>query len=447
MDKITKLRQALADKKIEGRKAVESLNALLAKDDLTDEESTELEALEMKVDALEKEVERAAAELEKAEKAFASLATAASSPALAPAAGAYSVNTADPAQTHNFANIAEFAQAVHRADLNSGVDERLNFQAAGSGAPQGAHQLRDGTQGEGHLVPPAFAAEVWELIFAELDLPAMVDTEPTSSNHVKIPTSETTPWGAAAGGTTGVHAGYAKELTQIQASRDKTKALGVDVHTLSAFVEASDELLADAPRLATRLTRKAGEAIRWRAGESIMRGDGAGELEGYLSAAALVTVAKETSQAAATIVAANVAKMFSRMLGSSIPRAVWLANSDTLPQLMTMTLGDQPIWTPPASGFVDAPGGRLFGRPIILTEHCDTLGTAGDIQFIDPLGYYHTLRQGVEFAQSMHLYFDRNAQAFRWTFRHGGRPYLSAAVSPHKGSAAKSHFVVLATRA
>ena len=38
-------------------------------------------------------------------------------------------------------------------------------------------------------------------------------------------------------------------------------------------------------------------------------------------------------------------------------------------------------------------------------------------------------------------------RAFRWIFRVGGQPVLSAPVSPAKGSATKSHFVVLDDRA
>jgi len=440
---IKKLRKALADKKAAGLKALEELNKLQTKETLTEEEESRLAALEAEIDALEKEVETAAADLEAAEKKlkrqklFAPAASAAALVAAAPY-GSSVAATPNPAETHDFANIAEFARAVHAADTGGLADERLSFRAD---TPQNPHQERGGTSGEGHLVPPAFSAAIWELVFDELDLLTMADSEPTESNHVKLVKDETTPWGA-----TGIKAGYRKELAQMMATKQDTDAIGVDVHNLFAFVEATDELLADAPRLAARLTRRAAQAIRWRASESMMRGTGVGELEGFLNSDALVTVAKESGQAAATFNANNAAKMFSRMLGNSIGRASWMINSDVLPQLLTMTLGDQPIWTPPASGFVNAPGGFLLGRPVIPTEHADTLGTVGDVQFVDMLGYYHTLRQAIEFAQSMHLYFDRGAQAFRWTFRHGGRPYLSAPVQPHKGSATKSHFVVLATR-
>src|SRR5690606_26490522 len=117
----------------------------------------------------------------------------------------------------------------------------------------------------------------------------------------------------------------------------------------------------------------------------IMWGNGVGQPLGYMNSGALVEVAKESTQSAGTVVAENVANMYARMLGDGISRAVWFVNSDVLPQLFTMTLGNQPIWTPPATGFANAPGGFLFGRPIVPTEHCETVGTKGDIQFVDPM--------------------------------------------------------------
>lgn len=129
-------------------------------------------------------------------------------------------------------------------------------------------------------------------------------------------------------------------------------------------------------------------------------------------------------------------------------RGVWVVNHDVLPQLLTMTLGDQPIWTPPATGLANAPGGLLFGRPVFISDHAKTLGDKGDIQFIDPMGYFMINKaNGMDFSTSIHLYFDYNIEAFRWIFRLGGAPYLNAAVSPANGSSTRSHYVTLDARA
>ena len=139
--------------------------------------------------------------------------------------------------------------------------------------------------------------------------------------------------------------------------------------------------------------------------------------------------------------------MYSRMWPAGHRDSVWVANADTMPQFMTMVLGNQPIWTPPATGFANAPGGFLFGRPIILSQHSETIGDKGDIYYISPSGYYATNKaSGVKMDSSIHLFFDYGVTAFRWTLRVGGEPYLKTAVAQNNGPNTQSHFVTLAER-
>lgn len=336
-----------------------------------------------------------------------------------------------------FANVADFALAVKSVYTPGGaVDERLLIGAA----PTDFHQ-ETGT-GEGRMVPPAFRQEIWEVSMDEDSLIPETDNEPTSSNSVEFLRDESSPWGA-----TGIQAKWRSEAGQMVASKLVTEGEQMQLKDLYAFVTATDQLLADAPRLAERLTRKAGQAIRWKANTAIVEGTGVGQPLGYMQSAALVSVAKEAAQTADTIVAANIAKMYSRMINPS--RAVWYINQDALPQLMLMTISNQPIWTPPNAGFANAPGGLLLGRPVRYSEHCETLGDKGDIHLVNLKdGYYTILNQaGVQFASSMHLFFDYGMQAFRWTFRLNGQPFLSKPISPAKGAATRSHFVTLDARA
>ncbi|MHA1572153.1 MAG: phage major capsid protein, partial [Alphaproteobacteria bacterium] len=247
---------------------------------------------------------------------------------------------------------------------------------------------------------------------------------------------------------TGIQAKWRAEASQMTATKLVTEPRQVRLHELYAFATATDSLIEDAPRLQDRLMRKAPQAIRYKIDEAIINGTGVGQPQGYFNSAALISVAKEGSQAADTIVTNNIAKMYSRLLSSGLSRAFWLVNSDVLPQLMTLVIGNQPIWTPPNAGLRDAPGGFLLGRPVVFSEHAKTLGDKGDIQLLDLMGYYAAnKRSGIKFDSSMHLFFDYGMQAFRWTFRFGGQPYLSAPVAPANGANTKSHFVTLDERA
>lgn len=332
-----------------------------------------------------------------------------------------------------FADVGEFATAVKNAQIGNGVDDRLNAQA-----PTNSHQ--ENNSDDGFMVPPQMRRDIWSLVLDEQSLFNMTTAEDTSGNQVDMLRDESTPWGGL-----GLQAYWTSELSQLTPSRLNTDADSLKLQKLYVFAEASDELMEDAPRLNSRLTTDAARAITWKLDEGIFDGSGSGMPEGILQSGALVTQAKETDQTADTVVAANVLKMYSRQL--DILNSVWIANSNTFPQLATMTIGDQPMYTPPM-GLEGAPFGRLMGRPIIYSDHSKTVGDVGDLVFASMRNYYMIKKaSGVKFAESMHLFFDRDAMAFRWTVRVNGQTFMSAPVDPNNGTDSKSHFVALAERA
>ncbi len=113
-----------------------------------------------------------------------------------------------------------------------------------------------------------------------------------------------------------------------------------------------------------------------------------------------------------------------------------------------MTHGNVPAWMPLSAGLRTDPNGLILGVQNWFMEHAAALGAEGDICLINPAGYYLCTKAGggIDFASSIHLYFDQAKTAFRWTARMGGEPLLSAPVSPAKGNATKAHFVTLAAR-
>lgn len=338
--------------------------------------------------------------------------------------------------TGGFRDISEFATAVRLANPAAGQHFRIDDRLAAPSSTIG----ESGDAAGSYLVPPAFREEIVEVVFEGEDaVIAAVDPSPTASNRVVGLGDETTPWG-----TSGVQAYWRSEGQQMSASRTELQPRETVLNECYAFVNATEELLEDGPRIADLLTRKAGAAIRWKTAEAFMWGDGIGKPLGWMSSNALVTVAKEGGQAADTVVRQNVAKMFARVINPT--QAIWLVNPDVLPQIMELANGAGfSLWFP---NYQLAPGGTLLGRPVHFTEHCDTVGDLGDIQLVNPNGYEAFRKQnGVSFAESIHLYFDYNVRAFRWVFRIGGQPVLSAAVTPDKSAATRSHFIALAERA
>lgn len=399
--------------------------------ELTAEQDTEFSALEVEIEEVEASIAAEQKLIERRRKLAAST-------ALSPA-GHNTVNDLNPETTAGFKDLGEFAVAVHGA-VQAGrvggiVDSRL---AALAGSHEGG-----GSAGEGYALPPQYRDEVWELVNEFDEFGPLIDEEPTDKREVKMGADETTPWGTA-----GIKAYWRAEGSQMTPSELSDEGRSVPLHELYCLALATEELLEDAPRLRNRLTKKAAQAIAWKKNLSIVEGTGVGQPLGWFKSGALLTIPKESGQAADTITALNVIKMYSRLQMIPGDRPFWMVNQDALPQLMTMTIGDKPIWMPPSGDLTGAPGGFLLGRPVRLSEFANTVGDKGDIQLISPKGFYGARRStGNKFASSIHLYFDYATEAFRWTFRYGGQPHLSKPVSPNKGNATKSHFVALAERA
>jgi len=336
-------------------------------------------------------------------------------------------------QRSGFQSIADFALDVMRACAPGGVrSERLTRMMA---VPAG--YLQETGADEGYMVPPEFRQQIWNLVFDDQDILGRIAPESTASNSVELLADESTPWGSA-----GVQASWRAEGAQMTASKVATKLRQVRLHELYAFVLATGELLRDAPRLNDRLTTGAAEAITWKISEAVMFGDGAGQPLGWMNSGSLISVNRAVANQIAT---ADVLGMFSRLLTQGGSRnVIWLANPSTIPQLYAMVSGQNNVWFPPQAGFAGAPGGFLLGKPVVLTDHAQTLGTKGDLQLVDLGGYYAAQQaSSPQFDTSIHLFFDYNIQAFRWIFRFGGEPMLSAPVTPAKGAATRSHFIAL----
>ncbi len=440
---LKELRQQRADKAKRGVSAVSEYNALSGKAERSAEDDAKLTALGAELDGLEAEVEQLDADIAAEEKTarraglFGSASPAGGSVSPRAAFGAArTVGEPNPTTTFGFKSMSEFALAVRGQITGSAFDERLNAAASNF------HQ-NQGSAGEGFLVPPEYSAQVWEIATDPTDLFGMVAPEPTRLNAVIKPKDETTPWGAV-----GVQAAWRSEAQQMVASK---LALTGELMTLSelyAFCAASSEVLDDAPMLQDRLTRQAGRALRWKLSDAVAWGDGVGKLTGFMKSSALITVPKDNGQAAKTLSVNNLAQMAAALLRAG-GRPLWIANQDIIPQLVPLTIGNVPAYLPnnqPLAG--DPFDGRLLGYPILFTEHAETLGNAGDITLVNLDGYYAANKSGggIEYASSIHLYFDQGLTAFRWTVRAAGMPYLSKPVQPARGNTAKSHFVALAAR-
>ncbi len=351
-----------------------------------------------------------------------------------------------------FKSFGHFAHEVRTSRLN-GSPSPLIQKAFGSDLVQkaatGMGELI-GSDG-GFLVPPEFSAKIFERVYQQNDLLGRTDKYPVTGNSMTFPRNAESSrangsrWG-------GVRAYWVQEGSSITRSAPTFGRLTMNLHKLACLARVTDELLADAPTLSGYLNRVFPDEINFVVGDSLVNGTGAGQPLGILNAPCTVSVAKETGQAAATIVPQNIVKMWARlfrgMASGENSGAVWFINQDVNPQLQLMTLGIGTagvVTYMPPGGLSGKPYATLMGAPIVETEWNATLGTVGDIILAD-MSQMVSISKSMESAQSMHLYFDTDETAYRVTFRLDAQPWWSSALTPFKGSNTQSCFVTLATR-
>jgi HK97 family phage major capsid protein len=334
---------------------------------------------------------------------------------------------------NGFSDLADFALAVRASAIPGGqFDPRL-------AAP--TNPVFESGSAEGFLVPPALAQQIWDVAYGdESSLLRLMNLTPTTSNSIDIYKNEETAYS-----TNGIRAYWVDESGVITNSKPNGKVDNFKVHKLACLVPVSEEIKQDAPRVTNLITTQAARALNFMAADALVNGNGIGKPLGFAAAGgALVTQAKESGQAADTIVAANVTKMRGQLLSTQGGSgSFWLISSSAFAQLLTLTVGNFPVFQP---NFRDGASGVLFGLPVYETELCGAIGDLGDIYLVNPDGYAGFIRTGIEGAVSMHLYFDSQHDAYRWTMRLGGKPYLSAPIAQNKGSLTKSHFVTLEAR-
>lgn len=247
----------------------------------------------------------------------------------------------------------------------------------------------------------------------------------------------------------GITVSRTHEATSSTESKPKFERRKIEVEKLTGHYFATEELLADAPGLNAEVTDWFSEEFIFVITDEMIRGKGGGEALGILNADAAVSVAKEDSQTATTIVAENVEKMYARLKARSRAKSKWYINQDIWPQLFqlqhTVGTGGVPVFIPPG-GIVGQPSGLLLGRPIVELEQCSTVGTKGDIIYADWSQYKLARKGGVQSAASIHVKFLEGETALRFTTRINGQPKQRTAMTPANGSNTQSSFVVLDTR-
>ena len=350
---------------------------------------------------------------------------------------------------NHFASNGEFFQAVMRAGMTGGgVDPRLSTRAA-TGLSESLPS--DG----GFLVDSEMSGEMLKNMWDASPILSRVSRTTLSGNKTGMKFNGLDETSRATGSRYGgIRAYWKGEADDKTASKPKFRQIELNLKKLVGLVYSTDELLDDASALEQTIREGMQAEFDFAITQAIMNGNGVNQPLGINNSGCVISVTAETGQAANTVVWENVNKMWSRMMASSRPNAIWVCNQDVEPQLHSMSIavgtGGVPVYMP-AGGAAAAPYGTLFGRPVVPIEQAPILGDTGDLMICDFSQYKFIDKGGMKSDVSIHVEFVADESVFRFVYRCDGMPVLSSDITPFTAGATTatstlSHFVRIAAR-
>jgi len=353
------------------------------------------------------------------------------------------------ADSKSWKSIAEFAHCVAIAGKTHErvVDKRLVLDAETKATDL---QVGDSEYG-GYLVPTEYRRELLKVAVEKSEIMNRTVKVPMGTNAIQFPYLSGFD---RSGGV--IHGGV--EFEWLDEAGDKTQKdvkfgkIELRLKKCAAYIKATDEILEDSWVSMEPLLRDAfTDGLSFTLDNVFLNGDGAGKPMGILNAPCLVSVGIETGQDAETILFENIVKMYARLWRKG--QGIWFANHDVFKQLAVMAYpvgtGGVPVYLP-AGAASGKPYNTLMGLPIVWTEHCQTLGTKGDIYLTDwsqyLVGQKTGAGAGLKFDTSVHLYFLSDKTVFRFVYRIDGQPWWPTYLTPRYSSDTLSPFVSLDVR-
>lgn len=339
-------------------------------------------------------------------------------------------------------NMGEFLQAVANAGRGRGYDNRLFVDAAtGNNTGIGA----DG----GFLIEKEFRTDLLEALREQSEIASRITMIPIGANRNGIKWADIDESSRADGSRHGGALAYwVAEAETVSASKLKLTKSEIELEKLMAFWYSTDELLDDATAMESLAKLEFANAMSFKVDDAIYGGSGVGLPLGMLKSGALVTVTKESGQAADTVMHENIQKMWNRLSVRSRKNAVWYVNQEVEPQLenMVLPIGTAGTVSPLAKEFLER--GTLKNRPVVAIEQAEKLGDKGDILLCDPTQYIGIDKNGIKGDVSIHVKFLYDESCFRFIYRFNGAPRKNVAVASYKNASfTTSPFVTLAERA
>jgi HK97 family phage major capsid protein len=351
-----------------------------------------------------------------------------------------------------FKSGGEFLSAVRKARAQRVVDNRLTYLNSKGEVQQQIPEAQEKTAGHleigedaqgGFLVPEIYRNELKMIALENSIVRPRATVLPMTTDSLKIPYVDDTSHAST------VFGGVSWTWTAEAAAKTPTKPtfgqMELTPHKLAGITYASDELLADsAIALAPLIKRMFGSAWGYGEDDAFLVGTGAGQPLGIQNCNAVINVFRNTAN---RVMIEDLAEMYSRLLPTSHSNAFWVINPTVIPELIELGSGNAAdasgknlVWIDRVN---DALVWRIFGRPVLITEKMQALGTTGDIGYYDFRYYLIGDRQPITIDVSSHVNFIYDETCWRFVLRVAGQCWPQAAKTLRRGGITQSPFVQL----
>lgn len=331
--------------------------------------------------------------------------------------------------TETFDDLAAFVSAVKAAgDDKVQIDSRLRLDAVAMGQNEGYGNVG------GFLLPDDLAGRLWERVYSVGAILGRCSRVPVARAGIRIPAIADTA-SASDARFGGIQTFWTDEADPAAATRPDLRMMALQLKKLLAICYLTDELNEDAPALAATIERLFGLAASFAIEKAIIGGSGIGAPLGVLKAPALITVAKDDTQAAGSVTTTNLSSMAGRLWGPSHGSAIWLMGNDAFVKVLDLDVIET------------GPNGErlLYQMPVELREYTPALGQAGDILLGD-FSQYMIAEKEPTFISSIHVRFVEDESAFKFRFRTDGQPAWASPITPENSTITQSPFAALGAR-
>lgn len=347
-----------------------------------------------------------------------------------------------------FETVSQFLDAVAAAATRGVIDPRLKPLAAAGGDEHGGQSDPAG----GFLIPSSSSPFVAAMgagsdPSAGRTLPVPMSTSTVSVN-ARVDKNHAT---SVSGGLT---VSRIAETVAGSPSRGEYEQINLVAHEAFGLTFGTNRLVRGSfPAFTAVLSEAFRDEFGFMFFEERIRGTGVAAFQGILGSGALIAVAKETGQAADTIVGENIVKMRARCWGYESPSTVWVTTHAAMPAIqkaaIAVGIGESvlPLWTPVWTPGTDGHPDYLCGRPLYTSEAASSLGDEGDLILVNWSQYLDGTYQGMEMLGSIHVRYLERESAFAFNVLNDGAPWWRTSLSPRRSSTTLSPYITLAARA